>query len=178
MKPLLVLVSGAPGSGKTTFARQLAEQMRILHIERDRAFDAMLYTLGPDFSREKQGIPRFYALLAETLKLDVSLVVDATLYRGKSEVDILLLHELATLVNVHCRASNEHQRFYEREVARTGGVPDWLPAHMPKLDQIYECVRDPLDLGCPCIEVNTTDNYRPSIAEVIAKLSIVVAARQ
>lgn len=172
MKPLLVIVSGAPGSGKTTFASKLAAYMRLLHIERDRAFDAMRFTFEPEtFSREKDGIPLFYELIASILKAQASIVVDATLYKGKSESDIIPLQQHAQIINVHCRATNEHQRFYEREVAKAGKTPDWLPAHMSKLDEIYDLVRDPLDLGCPIIEVDTTDIYNPSISIIANQIN-------
>lgn len=151
-KPLLVIVSGAPGSGKTTFASELAAYMKLLYIERDRTFDAMRYTFGTEaFSREKEGIPLFYKLLTSVLKTQTSIVVDATLYKGKSENDIIPLQKHARMINIHCRAVNEHRRFYEREIIKAGKVPDWLPAHMSKLDEIYDLVRDPLDLGCPII---------------------------
>lgn len=171
-KSLLVIISGAPGSGKTTFASKLAAHMQLLHIERDRAFDAMRYTFEPEaFSRERDGIPLFYKLVASLLKTQTSLVVDATLYKGKSESDISSLERYAQIINVHCRAANEHQRFYEREVAKAGKIPDWLPAHMSKLDEIYNLVSEPLDLACPVIEVSTTDAYAPSIQKVSAQIT-------
>lgn len=88
------------------------------------------------------------------------------LYKGKSESDIISLQQYAQIINVHCRATNEHQRFYEREVAKAGKTPDWLPTHMSKLNEIYDLVRDPLDLDCPVIAVGTTDVYSPCISRV------------
>lgn len=171
MKPLLLIVSGAPGSGKTTFASKLAAQMKLFHIERDRAFDAMRYTFEPHpFNREKEGIPLFYNFVAHTLKGQLSLVVDATLYRGKSEKDILQLHQYSTVINIHCRATNERQRFYERELAKAEEVPAWLPAHMATLDEIYNLVSEPLDIECPIIEVDTTDIYSPDIATIVSQI--------
>lgn len=172
MKPLFIIVSGAPGSGKTTFAGKLAAHMRLLHIERDRAFDAMQYTYAPRvFSREKDGIPLFHELIASLLKTQTSIVVDATLYKGKSEKDIIQFHQNADMINIHCRSTNEHERFYKREVARAGKVPDWLPAHMPKLDEIYDLVREPLKLNCPLIKVDTTASYSPAIHEIAERIS-------
>jgi len=124
MKPLLIIVSGAPGSGKTTFASRLAAHMRLLHIERDRAFDAMRYTFEPEtFSREKDGIPLFYKLIASVLKTQTSLVVDATLYKGESENDIIPLQQYAQMINIHCGATNEHQRFLSVKLQKQGRFP-------------------------------------------------------
>jgi predicted kinase len=172
MKPLLIIVSGAPGSGKTTFASKLAAHMQLLHIERDRAFDAMQYTYTPNaFSREKDGIPLFHELIASMLKSRASIVVDATLYKGKSEKDIIQFQQYANMINTHCRSTNEHERFYKREVAKAGKIPDWLPAHMPKLDVIYDLVREPLELHCPLIEANTTHMYNPDIQTIVTRIT-------
>lgn len=171
-KPLLVIVSGAPGSGKTTFARTLAAHMQLLHIERDRTFDALRYAYsGQEFSREKDGIPLFYQLVLSALEAKVSLAVDGTLYRGKSEQDIRPFNDTATLINIHCRAVNEQQRFYDREMARPGGPPAWLEGYMNHLEEIYPLVVDPLDLGCPCIEVNTDDAYDPPVADIAKRIT-------
>ena len=164
--PLIILVSGAPGSGKTTFATQLAATMNIFHIERDRVFDSMLFTyVDTPFNRQHDGIPAFYNFLHSLIAANISAVIDCTLYKGKSEKDLLPLLPKAHVVQVHCRASNENQRFYDREMAKPGDT-SWVAGFMKHLDEIYPDVSVPLDLGQPCIEVDTTDDYHPSISVV------------
>ena len=177
MKPLLIIISGAPGSGKSTFARNLAEHMRLLCVERDLAFDGMRHTFAPEpFDRQKDGLTRFYGFIEAGLKLQIGMVVDGTLYRGKSEHFITPLAEFATVINVHTRATNERQRFYDREVAKTQGKEtEWLKGHMAVIDEIYQLVVDPLELGCPVIEVATTDDYQPSLEKVAEEIMRLVA---
>lgn len=165
-KPLLVVVSGAPGSGKTTFATQLAKHMNLFHVERDRAFEAMRFTYADQpFDRQRDGIPAFYNLLHAVAAANVSAIVDCTLYKNKSEKDLQPLLAKAHVIQVHCRAENEHQRFYEREMARPGDT-SWVADFMQHLQDIYPAVSEPLDIGQPCIEVNTTANYQPALADV------------
>lgn len=165
-KPLLVLVSGAPGSGKTTFAGQLAKHMNLLHIERDRAFDSMLRTYGDQpFNRQQDGIPAFYTFLQSMIAARISAVVDCTLYKNKSEKDLAPLLEQAHVVQVHCRAINDKQRFYEREAAKPGRA-EWAADFMKHIEAIYPDVSEPLDLDCPCIEVDTTKDYQPTLDDV------------
>ena len=168
LKPLLVLVSGAPGSGKSTFASKLASHMSLLHIERDQFFHSIAYTYHTkNIDRENVGVPRFYQAIENLLSAEVSLVVDGTLYKGKSELELLKLQDFAMVINIHCRAINVDERFYAREIRRAKGVPDWLDGHMLHLAKIRPLVEDPLEIGWKVIEVDTTADYSPSIPEVV-----------
>lgn len=171
MRPLAVLVSEAPGSGKSTLASKLAAYMKLPHIERDYVTHGMELTLDRHVNRPKEGLPVYFRHIAALLDDKVSLVTDGTLYRGVSEEDIqsyIIRH--AFVVNVHTRAKNEHQRFYEREMNREGHSHDWLEAHMPVLDEIYDKVVDPLELGVPVIEVDATDGYDPTVPRIIEEI--------
>ncbi|HSX00016.1 MAG TPA: AAA family ATPase, partial [Patescibacteria group bacterium] len=110
--PLLVIVSGAPGSGKTTFAGKLADHMRLLHLERDVFFNSLEYTIGKKIDRQAVGVPRFYEVVTQVLAAGASLIIDSTLYKGISEEAIIELQAIADIVNIHCRAVNTHERFY------------------------------------------------------------------
>jgi chloramphenicol 3-O-phosphotransferase len=171
LSPLIIIVSGAPGSGKTTLAKQLAEHMRLLHIPRDDFFFSMNYTAREYIDRRYVGIPAYYDTLVYLAGRGVSLVTDGTIYQGISEVDInTRLAPVARLVNVHCRAENEHERFYAREVQRNGGKSAWLDNHMEHLKKIYSQAVDPLDLQCQLIEVDATKDYKPSLADIAAQI--------
>jgi hypothetical protein len=170
-RPLLVIVSGAPGAGKTTFARRLADQMCLLHIERDRIFRSLEYTAGRQIDREAVGIPLFYEMVSNILKANISLIIDCTLYKGKSEKDMLSIVPLADAVNIHCRSTDTFDRFYKRVTGQAGTVPPWLEEHMRHLKRIYPDVVDPLEFGCDVVEVNTTGEYSPTIDALIDKLN-------
>jgi|GEM_PF-921268 len=172
-KPLLVIVSGAPGSGKTTLASRLADYMRLPHIERDTVLRGLEFTKGT-VDKAKEGVPIYYGQLKNMIDAGISLVTDGTLYKNVSEQDIktqLVPHTIA--INVHARAQNEHQRFYDREMNRRG-VPKewnkWLESHMDHLKKIYSSTVEPLDLGIPLLEVDTNDEYNPEIGEIAAQI--------
>jgi cytidylate kinase len=170
--PLLILVSGAPGSGKTTLAAKIAEEMKLLHIERDLFFRSMEHAAGKrQINRLEIGVPLFYRTISDLLEAGISLVIDGTLYKGLSEDDLRRLRELADVVNLHCRADQADERFYEREVKRADGtIPDWLQKHMTHLKRIKSSVEHPLELDWDRIEVETGGEYRPSIAELASRL--------
>lgn len=163
-KPLVILVSGAPGSGKTTLAHNLAQYMRLPHIPRDEILRGLEMTNGGDIDKGGMGIEAYYRLLAHMCEAGVSLVTDGTLYAGISEEDIKsILVPSTTVVNVHVRARNEHDRFILREKQREGWSSEWVDTHIRRLDSIYHQTVDPLDLGVPVLEVDATDGYEPSI---------------
>lgn len=169
--PLLVIVSGAPGSGKTTLATKLAAHMRLLHLERDVFFRSLEHTTGKKVDRPTVGVPRFYEVATKLLTVGASLIIDSTLYKGISEDAIIELQAIADVVNIHCRAAEPHERFYVREVKRANGaVPQWLPEFMPHLEKIYPLVVEPLELSWDTIEVETTTTYKPTVAWIAEAL--------
>lgn len=173
-RPLIVLVSGAPGSGKTTLARALAEHMRLLHVPRDEFFWSLTYTANPTDAGRMTDIPAYWEALVALVKRNVSIITDGTLYKGLSEPDIQRhLAPVARLVNVHCRAQNEYERFHAREIKRHerfGNSIAWLDGHQRRLKEIYDDTVDPLDLNCLRIEVDTTSTYHPSIKVIAAQI--------
>ena len=170
--PLVVIVSGAPGSGKTTLASKLAHYLNLPHIERDKISGGLEYTLGEKVDRISQSIPTYYSMLSSMIDSGVGFVTDGTLYKGVSEVDIeRYVSKRAFAVNVHARARNEKERFVEREKTREGRPNDWVEGHLKTLDEIYEDTVHPLQLGVPLIEVDANSEYDPSLTDIASEIA-------
>lgn len=170
-KPLIVVVSGAPGSGKTTLAHAIAQHLRIPHIPRDEIMRGIEMTHGGAIDKAGLGIETYYTILAAMREANISFVTDGTIYKGISEQDIksrLVPH--ATVINVHARAKDEHERFIKREKERQGWSDEWVAGHRQRLEEIYHQTVDPLDLGVPLIEVDATSEYNPSIDQILMQI--------
>lgn len=170
-QPLVVLMSGAPGSGKSTLARRLGERLR-LPVVKDRLREGALWTCGTDDLDEvPAGPPIFYRTIETLLACGVSLIGDMTLYADTSRPDIATrVAPHAKLVNVHCRTSVAVDRF----VARMRADPlnqHRVNAVTPNGLRLQAQVFEPLDLGCPCILVDTTDGYVPPIDDVATEIA-------
>jgi len=166
-KPLVILVTGAPGAGKSTLAATIAEHMRLPHIERDVIFRGIDLTHGERQNPQTYGIPAYYKVLGSMLDENMSFVTDGTMYKGLSENDIKEhIVKRAHVVNLHVRAKNEKERFRQREYARTFRPSDWVEGHMARLDEIYQDTVDPLDFGVECIEIDANDGYSIPIEEL------------
>lgn len=172
-QPLLIFVSGAPGSGKTTLAQAIAEYLRVPHIPRDEVLRGLEMTAGSKIDRSGLGIEVYYKTLTTMLDEGVSLVTDGTIYKDISENDITrFLSSRATMINVHARADNEYERFSERERQRKnyGWSDEWVTLHKEHLDKVYKQAVEPLELDVPLIEVNATNGYDPPIEEIVRRI--------
>ncbi len=75
-KPILVLLYGMPGSGKTFFARQLCEQMQAAHLEADRIRSELFQ--NPNYGKEENHVVASIMtyMAEEFLRGGVSVVFD------------------------------------------------------------------------------------------------------
>lgn len=179
-RPLLVVVSGKPGSGKSTMARRLADRslLWLPVVSHDAIRSALRLPIGPEDDRGRRvpverSIGLFYATIEHYLRAGASVVADLSWRRGISEADLGKVARLARPVNVHCHASVEvaHRRFLERErvlhpeVAPEEGHAAHIVRQMAGGEFPWELF-DPLDLDMPRIVVDTSDGYRPGLDAV------------
>ncbi len=171
-RPLLVLVTGAPGSGKTTLARQLAAELRLPHLNRDEVFDGLRHSVarGAPAPVAQRGVPLWFSTLEHLLAGGVSMVADGTMYRGEFEGDVRRLHHFAQVVNVHCRTADPTTRFRARQLARGASAAE-LDAQLAKVADNLARAVDPLDPSKEVIEVATDGIYEPSLESLVTRLT-------
>ena len=157
--PLLVVVSGVPGGGKTTLAQRLAAELRLPHLNRDLVRDGIWMTDGINAGPATWDI--WFAAVQLYLHHRVSLVVDQTMYRGLSDVTIAReLAPISLLVNVHVVASNARERFASRIGGDVRGRPH-VEQLLARFDEILDDVAHPMDFGGAQLLVDTTDPTFP-----------------
>ena len=80
-KPLLIMLYGFPGSGKTYFARQLAEHMQIAHIQGDRIRGELF--AEPRYDKQENTIVKQLMdyMTEEFLSAGVSVIYDESVVR-------------------------------------------------------------------------------------------------
>ncbi len=171
--PELVLVTGAPGSGKTVLAKQLAEKMRFKYVDSDAVLEDFRHASKPEdnYDREKIGIPKFFKLIETALVSGENVVTDPVGHKGRDESDFARLAKASKVVIVHCRADNVHERFYKRELGPDGKEPDWLGPHMKDLEKNHLLDVDPLEVSIPVVEVDTNDGYKPDLDELVSTIT-------
>ena len=171
-KPLIVYVSGAPGSGKTTLARLLSEQLYVPHISSDLIHGGVAFS-NPEHDRKQTLHDVFVPTMIDMTQKGISFVVDQVLQKDTSEADIIdQLRPYATIINVHAVCTNPIERYISRiessnlpsVVQRRQHLLELATQHKNNLPKTVE----PLDLGLPCLVVNTDDGYEPALGEIVA----------
>lgn len=177
-RPTLVVVSGPPGSGKTTLAHALAQAIPCPAICRDEIKEGMAHAEGGEFEGAhgdpltQRTLPLFFEVLRVLLAGGVTVVAEAAfqdrLWRPRLEP----LMDLAELRVVNCHV--EPAASYERAVRRSAEQPDRRRAHGDSTLQISAedwaqtlAAFERISLSAPAIDVDTLDGYAPSVEEVV-----------
>jgi predicted kinase len=179
LRPLLVIVRGKPGSGKTMLARRLAETdaLALPVLSRDAIKAGLVVTHGVETDAVRATvIPQAFDLFHHTIELwlreGVSLIAEEAFSRARAEAALRAFGELANAVIITCDTSDEEatRRYIERENANPWKRPDVLAASVDQLRSGAYPWRafDAFDLGVPALRVDTTAGYAPDLDAVVA----------
>ncbi|MCK9519379.1 MAG: ATP-binding protein [Dehalococcoidia bacterium] len=159
----LVILSGLPGAGKTTFARNLAERLPHVHIESDairRAFAAQPAYTPPEHARVFRSAER---QAATALRKGETVVVDATNLTAKDRRRFLQLAARTGVPLVAVRIVAPEETIRERLARPRDG---WSQADLG----VYEMMRGRAQrFSVPVVVVDTRFPLGPSV-ELVARL--------
>ena len=170
IKPVIVYVSGAPGSGKTTLARLLADQLYIPSISSDLVHGGVAF-LKPEHNRKQTLNDVFVPIMINMSQRGISFIVDQVLQKGVSEADIIdRLRPYATIINIHTMCKNPIDRYVARiEASNLPSIVQrrehLLQLAAPHKDNLSK-TNEPLKLNIPCLVVDTNDGYIPNLNDI------------
>ncbi|MDP9253138.1 MAG: ATP-binding protein [Chloroflexota bacterium] len=172
MSGRLVIVGGAPATGKTTLARTVGESLGLPVITKDdikEALAAPFATGDREWSRQL-GVAAYAVLftVAERILAGGSgLVLESNFRSGLADDSLRALARLAPTVVIVCRTPDavRRRRFGDRAVAGRHRVhvdsavlEEWNADDAEFL----------IDIGTPRLIVGTTDGYTPDLERIAA----------
>jgi predicted kinase len=178
-----VLVTGAPGSGKTTLGRQLGAELRVPFLGRDDVRGGLLLTAGAWGDRldhvpsGEDAVDAFLSIVETTLAAGVSCVAEYVVRTGRPR-DLDRLAAAGEVVVVVTAASGTETRLRRRNAADrlianravldalgTSSVEEHTDAMIDRMRTVESEMRT--EFPTPTLHVDTTDGYRPDLDAIV-----------
>jgi predicted kinase len=174
-KPLLIVVTGRPASGKSTLAHILAKEIKCPLLSRDELKEGYLNTLGLQHAELDHAAAwyiyhAFFEVIGVLLSKGISLIVEAafqdqlwkpqlSMLRDKAEIKVILCELSPALATARFEArllnDPDRDRFHgDAQVREKGGL--------------YTAGYEPVAIDVPTLKVDTTQQYDPAIRQIIA----------
>jgi predicted kinase len=173
--PVLVVVSGPAGSGKTTLAHKIAAGVGCPAICRDEIKEGMVhatlgFVAGPGDELTKRTLPVFFGVLDLLLRARVTTVAEAAFQDHVWRPRLEPLARLARIRVVHCVVSadvalaRQLSRGQDHPLRRAHADPAGPGTAARQAHDAFNRV----SIDTPWLEVDTTDGYRPGLDQILA----------
>ena len=176
-RPTLAVVSGGPGTGKTTLAHTLAGVLGCPAIVRDEIKQGLVlstpgYEGGGADPLNRPALDAFFGVLGVLLRAGVTVVAEAAYQDRLWRPGLEPLAELARIRVVRCAtpAALAHDRILRRVAASAHRVAHGdreLLAALASGERSLDAYV-PLSLDVPTLTVDTSDGYQPGIEDIAA----------
>jgi len=179
--PTVVVVTGRPGSGKTTLAYTLARTIRCPLLSRDEIKEGLIHTIrkngASDADSNKFVYRVYFDLLENLLRSHITLVTEAAFQHSVWSPKLTAMQAIAKIKIICCSVDPQvaKTRFIERGAAdpNRANFHDDLTAQLnADLAQTLIGQYEPPKLDLPTLMVDTSDGYQPAIDEILAFIDL------
>jgi predicted kinase len=177
--PRLVIVSGPSASGKTSIARELAEELGLALLAKDDVKESLFDTLGnpsDDAESGRLGLASYVLierLGRRILESGVGLVVEGNFFRDRHEAHLGPLVARSRAVVLHCDIAPEAMA--DRLKKRAAGEKKRHPGHTEPDPELLEDPKklvesredlEPPNLDVPIKRIDTTEVHNPPVGRL------------
>jgi AAA domain len=158
-----VVVTGAPGSGKSTLGAELSGALRVPFLARDDVRGGLFFTTGAWQARpgrvptSEESVEAFLRIVETAASLRVSCIVEYVV-RQERPVDLERLSSVADCVVVLTECRDPLERFASRNREHTSEA-------VTRMRSVVDEMRT--DFGIPTLRVNTDDGYQPGLDAIL-----------
>jgi predicted kinase len=166
--PLLIVVTGRPGAGKTALAHALARAIRCPAICRDEIKEGLINTAGEAGGDDvaRHAYEAFFDTVTLLIERRVTLVAEAAFQHKLWAPKFELLRASAHIRIIVCDIAPEIAR--HRRAARAAGDPARARFHPDVAPGPAGDEYEPPHFDVPTLTVDTSDGYRPELDQIIS----------
>lgn len=182
-RPWLVMVTGEPGSGKSSLGLHLARRLRVPYLSRDDVRWGMLASAGVWSGQVADASPRdlaretFLQIVEEVTSRGVSAVLEFIVFRDRPE-QFHRLQAVADCLVVVTICADAAGRAEQRERSDPllnrdsvlaalghGSIDSYLHEGVSQREAVRDAMLTEFDV--PLLEVRTEDGYEPFLDEIV-----------
>ena len=180
-KPKCIIVTGRPGSGKTSLSRKLGERLWMPVLSRDEIKEGYVNTHGVKHDRlpaDTNAVVSdlFFELVTQSLAGKVSIVIEAAFQHKVWEPRMPRILELSTPLIIVCSA--DPMVAARRHLQRGLDDPNREFYHGDKRVEVYRETGEmappgeyaPPDFEVPTIHVSTEEGYSPAMDDIVKRI--------
>ena len=173
-KPLLIIITGRPASGKSTLAETLAKEINCPLISRDTLKAGYINTIGVehehlDNSAAMDVYDAFFEVIGLLISKKISVIVEAAFQNHLWQPQLLLLQDVADMRIIICDITPDlaKTRFADRRLNDPTRDRFHGDSLLVEKGGIHTDTFEHLNMDAPILKVDTTGHYMPDVQQIL-----------